>query len=202
MIEQSSFGNLVTVRDTGFSATSLPILIDRERGVLRGHMARANNHWQHIDGADAVMIFQLVDGYVSPSWYPSKLEHGKVVPTWNYEVVHAHGTIRVHDDAAWVRQLVTDLTDHHEALALGASDRRPWAVTDAPNDYIDRQLRAIIGIEIEVSRLEGKRKLSQNRSDADRLGVVEGLTESPHGSDQSLAKAMRSTTPPRYMPQK
>jgi len=193
MIEQSSFGNLVTATGSGFEATGLPLLVDRERGALRGHLARANGHWQSIDGVEALVIFQLVNGYISPSWYPSKLEHGKVVPTWNYELVHAHGTVRVHDDVEWVRQLVTDLTDQHEPRVVETTDRRPWAVSDAPSEYIDRQLRAIVGVEIEVTRLEGKRKLSQNRSDSDRLGVVDGLADSERTTDQSLANAMRST---------
>jgi transcriptional regulator len=196
MIEGSPFGNLVTSSNAGLEATGLPMIIDRDRGdlgVLRCHLARANSHWRSMDGVDALVIFQLVDGYISPSWYPSKAEHGKVVPTWNYEIVHAHGTVRIQDNVEWVRQLVTDLTDHHESTRLGQQAGRPWRVTDAPADYIDRQLRAIVGVEIEVTRLEGKRKLSQNRSDDDRLGVAGGLAESPIDSDHSLGEAMRST---------
>ena len=196
MIEQSSFGNLVTSSDAGLEATGLPFLIDRELGkfgVLRCHLARANSHWQRIDGIEALVIFQLTDGYVSPSWYPSKAEHGKVVPTWNYEIVHARGTVRVRDDVEWVRQLVTYLTDHHESAVSGPIDRRPWAVSGAPDDYVHRQLGAIVGVEIEITRLEGKRKLSQNRSDADRLGLIDGLADSAHEPDRSLAQAMRST---------
>jgi transcriptional regulator len=196
MIEQSPFGNVVTSSVSGLEATGLPMIIDRDRGdlgVLRCHLARANGHRRRMDGLDALVIFQLVDGYISPSWYPSKLEHGKVVPTWNYEIVHAHGTIRVHDDTEWVRQLVTDLTDHHEAAVFGQPGRQAWEISDAPDDYIDRQLRAIVGVEIKITRLEGKRKLSQNRSDDDRLGVVRGLAESSRNSNHSLAEAMRST---------
>jgi transcriptional regulator len=196
MIERSPFGNLVTSSNAGLEATGLPMIIDRDRGdlgVLRCHLARANSHWQGIDGSDALVIFQLIDGYISPSWYPSKAEHGKVVPTWNYEIVHARGTVRIHDDTEWARQLVTDLTDHHESAILDQPAGRPWRVTDAPADYIDRQLRAIVGVEIEVTRLEGKRKLSQNRSDDDRFGAVRGLAESPRNSNHSLAEAMRST---------
>jgi transcriptional regulator len=196
MIERSPFGNLVTSSNAGLEATGLPMIIDRDRddlGVLRCHIARANGHWQSMDGIDALVFFQLVDGYISPSWYPSKAEHGKVVPTWNYEIVHAHGTVRIQDDVEWVRQLVTDLTDRHESSMLGQRAGRPWRVSDAPDDYIDRQLRAIVGVEIELTRLEGKRKLSQNRSDDDRIGVAGSLAESPSESDHSLGEAMRST---------
>lgn len=194
MIEQLAFGNLVTSGPTGLEATGLPLLVERSAGDLgmcRGHFARANGHWWEIDGAEALVIFQGVDGYVSPSWYPSKLEHGKVVPTWNYEVVHVHGTNRVHDDTEWVRELVTDLTNRHEPAASESTGREPWKISDAPNEFVDRQLKAIVGVEIEITRLEGKRKLSQNRSDADRLGAIDGLTESKRNRDRSLAAAMR-----------
>ena len=195
MIEQTSFGHLVTSSESELEATGLPFLIDRDcgrLGTLRGHVARANSHWQRIDGAEALVIFQLTDGYVSPSWYASKLEHGKVVPTWNYEVVHVHGTVRVRDDIEWVRQTVTDLTNHHESRLGQDSGRQPWAVTDAPDDYIELHLGPIVGIEIKVTRLEGRRKLSQRRSDEDRLGVARGLAESVRESDRALAQAMRS----------
>jgi transcriptional regulator len=197
MIEASPFGSLVTSSDSGLEATGLPMIIDRGRGdlgTLRCQMARSNRQWQRIDGADALVIFQLVDGYISPSWYPSKAEHGKVVPTWNYDIVQVHETVRVHEEGKWIRQLVSDLTEHHESSVRGQSGRQPWKISDAPDDYIDRQLRAIVGVEIKVTRLEGKRKLSQNRSDDDRLGVVSGLVESQRNSDHSLAEAMRSTT--------
>jgi transcriptional regulator len=146
-----------------------------------------------MNAADALVIFQLVEGYINASWYPSKPEHGKVVPTWNYEIVHAHGTVRIHDDIEWVRRLVSDLTDHHESAVLVQPAGRPWTVTDAPTDYIDRQLRAIVGAEIEISRLEGKRKLSQNRSDDDRIGLARGPSESPREPDHSLGEAICST---------
>ena len=191
LIEDASFGHLVTNGPDGFDATGLPLILDPRsgpRGHLRGHVARANPQWRATNGARAFVLFPLLDGYVSPSWYPSKAEHGKVVPTWNYEVVHVHGTITVHDDVDWVRALVTDLTDRHEAR--GASDR-PWAVTDAPPQFIDSQLRAIVGIEVEIERVEGKRKLSQNRSDRDRSGVVDGLAGSPRLGDRAVAEAMR-----------
>lgn len=170
----------------------MPLLLDRPASRLRGHFAQANQQWQVLDGAEVLVLFPLSDGYVSPSRYPSKAIDDKVVPTWNYEVVHAHGTATIHDDIEWVRGLVTDLTDHHES-SRPAGSREPWAVTDAPSEFIDRQLRAIVGVEIEITRLDGKRKLSQNRSDADREGVIIGHAASDHPRDQDLAVAMRAT---------
>jgi transcriptional regulator len=190
LIERAAFGHLVTMGPSGFDATGLPFMVDRDAGPtgrLRGHVARANAHWRAIDGAPALVLFRLTDGYVSPSWYPSKGEHGKVVPTWNYEVVHVHGTVRIHDDPEWLRELVNDLTDQHEAAR---SIESPWAVTDAPSDFIDKQLRAIVGIEVQVESIEGKRKLSQNRSEADRLGAATALASSPRRRDQAVAEAM------------
>jgi transcriptional regulator len=192
LVEAASFGHLVTAGPDGFDATGLPFLLDPHagpRGHLRGHVARANPQWRAANGARAFVLFPLVDGYVSPSWYPSKAEHGKVVPTWNYEVVHVHGTVTVHDDVDWVRALVTELTDRHETVRAGD---RPWAVTDAPPQFIDIQLRAIVGVEVEIERIEGKRKLSQNRSDSDRAGIVDALAGSPHLGDRAVAEAMRA----------
>jgi len=152
-----------------------------------------------LNGEHVLVLVPLADGYASPSWYPSKVDNPSVVPTWNYEVVHAHGVARVYDDANWVRQVVTELTDHHESLR---TDSAPiWATNDAPEDFIDSQLRAVVGIEIEVTRLEGKRKLSQNRGDADRLGVIAGHEASNAPQSVALAAAMRQTerwsdTPP------
>ena len=161
---------LVTVGDDGLpDATFLPVLWEGER--LVGHLARANGHWRRIvDGAPALAIVTGPDTYVSPSWYAAKAEHGKVVPTWNYSVVHLRGRITVHDDPAWVRGLVTRLTDRHEG------DRaKRWHVSDAPEDYIDKNLRPIVGVEVVVESVEAKAKLSQNRSDEDRAGVARGL---------------------------
>ncbi len=172
LIERAAFGHLVTMGQGGFDATGLPFLVDRRAGPagrLRGHVARANTQWRSIDGVTALVLFPITDGYVSPSSYPSKAEHGKVVPTWNYEVVHVHGAVQIHDDPEWLREVVVDLTDRHEAAR---SVEPPWAVTDAPADFIDRQLRAIVGIEVQIESIEGKRKLSQNRSEADRLGAA------------------------------
>lgn len=195
LIERARFAHVVSHIDNAFTSSGLPLLLDRsagELGALRGHFARANDQWKALDGASVLALFPLTDGYVTPSHYPSKVEHHRVVPTWNYEVVHAHGTVRIHDDPAWVRQLVTDLTDHHEAARHDLDVVARWAVTDAPPDFIDKQLRAIVGVEIEITLLDGKRKLSQNRSDADRLEVIAGYETSPSERDRALAIAMRN----------
>lgn len=192
LIELARFGHVVSTSQDGMAATGLPLLLDRQAGVLRGHFARANGHWRVLDGAEVLVIFPLADGYVSPSRYPSKALDGRVVPTWNYEVVHAHGTASVHDDREWLRRLVTDLTDHHESShSAGAGE--PWAVTDAPADFVDRQLGAIVGVEMAITRLDGKRKLSQNRSDDDRRSVIDGHDGSDDPRDRALADAMRAT---------
>jgi len=161
---------LVTVGADGLpDATFLPVLWEGDR--LVGHLARANAHWRRVvDGSPALAIVTGPDTYVSPSWYATKAEHGKVVPTWNYSVVHLRGSVVVHDDPAWVRGLVTRLTDHHEQPR-----EEPWAVSDAPDDYIAKNLRPIVGVELVVSGVEAKAKLSQNRSEEDRAGVARGL---------------------------
>jgi transcriptional regulator len=164
----------------------LPFLIDASRGefgTLVGHVARANPVWRAIaDATPSIVVFQGTQKYITPSWYPSKQETGKVVPTWNYAVVHAKGSPRVIQDKDWLRAHVTELSDHHE------HDRAvPWKVTDAPSDYIDALLNAIVGIEIPLASLEGKWKLSQNRSAADILGTIAGL--SAQGDDESVELA-------------
>ena len=154
---------------------------DGALGTLRGHVARANPVWREAAGAQVLAAFQGPQAYITPSWYPSKAASAKVVPTWNYAVVHARGTLRVTEDAAWLRALVGRLTDVHEA-----SRAHRWQVDDAPADYIEQMLRAIVGIEIEITSLQGKWKVSQNRSAADRAGVAAGL-----GSiDSDAARAM------------
>jgi transcriptional regulator len=191
MIAAAGFGHLVSIGSAGLAATGLPFLVDADgdRVRLRAHFARANPHWRDLDAQDVLVIVPLAEGYVSPAWYPSKAEHGKVVPTWNYEVVHVHGVASVHDDRDWLRSLVTDLTDHHEAERSSRDEAAPpWKVTDAPSDYIDKNLAAIVGLEIAVGRIEGKRKLSQNRSEADQSGVVAGLQRL--GTATALVAAM------------
>jgi len=165
---------LVTVAADGTpDATFLPVLW--RDGELVGHFARANTHWRRIvDGTAALAVVIGPDTYVSPSFYASKTEHGRVVPTWNYSVVHLRGAVRVVDETDWLRTLVEELTDRHE----GAREK-PWAVTDAPAAYVEKQLKAIVGVELVVESVEAKAKLSQNRSAADRAGVVAGLTGTP-----------------------
>jgi len=194
LIETAAFGHLVSFGMHGFNATALPLLLDRAEGqfgTLRGHFARANGQWKRIDGSDVFVLFPLTDAYVTPAWYPSKAEDGKVVPTWNYQTVHAHGTARIHDDADWVRGLVTDLTVHHEHLRTREDGGETWAVGDAPQEFTERLLRAVVGVEIEISLLEGKQKLSQNRSNEDQAGVIEGLGSSAVPRSRAVAEAMR-----------
>jgi transcriptional regulator len=172
--ERHAFATLVAVTREGLTANHLPLtsrLSPDGTGVLRGHIARANSLWREVENGAAVLaIFDGAHSYVSPSWYPSKREHGKVVPTWNYATVHVSGKIRFIEDAGWLRQFVTSLTDVQEE---GRADR--WHVSDAPSDYIEAMLRAIVGLEIDVTRVVGKFKGSQNRSDADRAGVAAAL---------------------------
>jgi transcriptional regulator len=152
-------------------ANHVPWLLNADAGVLQGHVARANPAWRLCaQGAPCLVIFQAEQSYITPSWYPSKREHGKVVPTWNYAVVHAYGRARAIDDAAWVHANVQALTTQNEAR-----EAQPWQVGDAPADYIEQMLKAIVGIEIVIERLEGKWKVSQNRAQTERAGVVAGL---------------------------
>lgn len=175
VIERRGVGTLVVATAGGFEATLLPWLVQENgtEGVrLLAHVARANPIARLVaDPVPALVTFDLVDGYVSPSWYASKHEHQKVVPTWNYVAVHAHGSVRAVDDEEWLMSLVTELTDQHEA-----DMKKPWSVFDAPDDYLAAMLRGIVGIEFSVQRIEGKAKLSQNRSAADRAGVRAGLS--------------------------
>ncbi|WP_367847460.1 FMN-binding negative transcriptional regulator [Rhodoferax sp. WC2427] len=167
----------------------IPFLLDADRGphgTLVGHVARANPVWRALGTTASVAVFQGPDAYVSPSWYPSKPVHGKVVPTWNYAVVHAHGTARVFDDQAQLLALVTRLTALHEAPMA-----QPWQVADAPAAYIDTMLGAIIGIEIPVQRWVGKWKVSQNRSEDDRQGVAAGLQARGTVQGDAMAELVR-----------
>lgn len=173
----------------GLQANSIPFLIDAEPtpfGTLRGHVARANPLWREAAGSEALVVFQGPQAYVSPGWYPSKAEHGKVVPTWNYVMVQARGRLRAIEDAAWLHALVSRLTATHEA-----GQARPWAVTDAPPDFVATMLGAIVGIEIELGALVGKWKVSQNRSAADRAGTVDGLAASPGEQAMQMAREVR-----------
>lgn len=176
-IERYPLGSLVAVTADGLRAEHVPVLLDRRagtRGRLSGHIARANDLWTSVAAnTDVLVLFRGADAYVSPAWYRAKAEHGKVVPTWNYAVVQVRGAIRFFDDAARLLALVRSLTDQHEA-----GRREPWSVDDAPADYVGKQLRAIVGFEIDVHDIVGKFKASQNRSEADRAGVRAGLDSS------------------------
>ena len=187
MIDKASLAHLVVHGSEGFESSPLPILADVRDGAVhvRGHLARPNPLWR-MAPCDALVIVPLTDAYISPSWYPSKAVNGKVVPTWNYEVVHAHGTLVAHDDVEWLERLVRDLTERHER-----GNTTPWAVDDAPADFLAAMLRGIVGVEIAVERLEGKRKLSQNRSDEDQRGAVAGLDAVGAPRSAAVADAMR-----------
>jgi transcriptional regulator len=182
---------LVTVSDNGYpAATLLPVLWDDDRLVF--HMARANPHWRSIrPGAPALAVVTGAEAYVSAAWYPSKAEHGRVVPTWNYSAVHFTGRAEVHDDADWLLDAVTRLTDRHEQ---GRDE--PWGVGDAPIRYIEKQLRAIVGVEFAIEQVEGKAKLSQNRDDADFAGVVAGLRREGAAREHRVADAMEALRRP------
>jgi transcriptional regulator len=175
-MKQSELATLVTTTTHGLVATHLPLLLDETRGeygTLTGHVSRANLQWRETDPeAEALIIFLGPDAYISPSWYPAKQETGRVVPTWNYAAIHVYGRLTFFDDPERLRTVVTELTRKHEA-AFPA----PWQVTDAPAAYIDSQLKAIVGFECRILRIEGKQKFNQNRSLEDRLGVIEGLRE-------------------------
>lgn len=183
LVRRTAFGHLVCSADDGPSSTSLPFLVDDAMTSVRAHLARANRLW-HLAPCRALLIVPIGDAYVSPSWYPSKADGGRVVPTWNYEVVHLTGDLVVHDDPAWIHRLIGDLTTWHESPRTD-----PWAVEDAPADFVDGLVRAIVGVELVVDRVEAKRKLSQNRSEADRAGVVRGL-RADGGRSETVADAM------------
>ena len=179
------FGLLVTAGAGGLAVNGLPWLLDAQDGaaVLRGHVARANGQWRDcVGGIDALVVFQGPDHYVSPSWYATKAQTHKVVPTWNYAMVQARGVARAIDDPAWLHRQIRGLTDMMEGRRP-----QPWAVDDAPQPFVEAQVRGIVGIEIEIVALDGKWKASQNRSEADRAGVVEGLAGL--GSEAAAAMA-------------
>jgi transcriptional regulator len=161
--------------------TPLPLLYDADRHSLIGHVSRANPHWK-ADGCESVAIFSGPHAYISPSFYATKTETGKVVPTWNYELLNVYGRLVAHDDAEWVLNLVTMLTNRHEQ-----GRAQPWQVTDAPESYTRAQLRAIVGVELVIAKVEGKAKMSQNQPERNRTGVVAGLKESDAPGDQLVA---------------
>jgi transcriptional regulator len=192
LVRSVGAADLVTIGPDGIpEATRVPILWDGRTGTVFAHLARANPQWRNVsETSPALLIVTAQEAYVSPNWYPSKAVDGRVVPTWNYSAVHLTGTITVHDDVEFVRDVVTRLTDAHESGRAA-----PWAVTDAPDPYIERQLRAIVGITVHVSRIEAKAKLSQNRSAADQAGVLAGLLAESGPLAASVAAAMSPPHP-------
>ncbi len=186
LMREHPLATLVTQQAGGLTADAIPLEYVAASHTLRGHVARANPIWREAAGQPVLAVFNGPQAYITPSWYPSKASTHKVVPTWNYTLVHAHGVLRAVEDAPWLHALVTGLTAHHEAARA-----TPWAVADAPEDYVQQMLRAIVGIEIPVDRLIGKWKVSQNRSDADRLGVAAGLAEGP-ATAQAMAELVAS----------
>lgn len=186
LIREAGLSTMVTATSDGLMATPLPFILDEtegEHGVLYGHLAKANPQWSAPVIGEAMVLFNGPDAYVTPSWYASKREHGKVVPTWNYVAVHAYGAVEFFDDETRLHDVVTRLTTLHEG-----SRPAPWAVTDAPEPFIKAQLKGIVGIRFVITRLEGKVKMSQNRSAADRSGVAEGLAAIERAEDRSAAK--------------
>ncbi|MBI3224609.1 MAG: FMN-binding negative transcriptional regulator [Mycolicibacterium cosmeticum] len=178
--------DLITATPEGLVATMLPFVYDADRRALLGHVARNNPQWRLPVLGEALVIVRGPDSYISPSWYASKAEHGRVVPTWNYLAAHVHGNVTIHDDPAWLDRLVRRLTDKHEA-----NRPQPWSVDDAPEKFVAGQLRAIVGIEVAITRIEAKFKLSQNRPAADIDGVINGLNESGDADGAEAVKRYR-----------
>jgi len=193
LMRKARLCNFVTATSDGPIATPLPLFLaetEGEQGVLYGHLARANGQWSTPPIGEALAIFMGPDAYITPSWYSSKAEHGKVVPTWNYAAVHAYGPVEFFDDEHRLLDVVNRITDIHEKPRS-----RPWGVGDAPEPFIKAQLRGIVGIRMPITRLEGKRKLSQNRNAADRTGVANGLAQSEQAMDRFVAGLIPTETP-------
>ena len=187
-IRAARLAQLVSATAEGLIATPLPMLLDAaegEQGVLYGHVSAANPHWQSGPIGESLAIFMGPDAYVSPSWYPTKQDGGKVVPTWNYVAVHAYGIAEFFRDPDRLADVVTRLTERHEA-----GRAHPWAVSDAPADFVAAQLRGIVGVRLPIARVQAKRKLSQNRNPADRAGAIAGLAASADPADRALAALM------------
>jgi len=191
LLRNHGAADLVTLTDDGLVATMLPFVYvpgAGSRGALHGHLARNNDQWKRPARGESLVIVRGPDAYITPSWYASKTEHGRVVPTWNYVTAHVYGRLVVHDDAAWTEDLVRRLTDKHESRR-----EHPWSVDDAPRAFIEGQLRAIVGVELLITRIEAKAKLSQNRPAADIEGVITGLRDDR--GDTLNADAVQRATP-------
>ncbi len=191
LLARHGAADLITLTSDGLLATMLPFAYEPsagEHGVLLGHVARNNDQWRKPAQGESLAIIRGPDSYVSPSWYAAKAEHGRVVPTWNYLTAHVYGRLIVHDDPAWVEDVVRRLTAKHEAARLAAPGQRmPWSVDDAPRKFIEGQLRAIVGLELQITRIEAKAKLSQNRPATDIPGIVNGLAAR---GDDAMATAV------------
>lgn len=190
MMEGAGLATLVTASETGPLVSHLPLLLDPAAGtmgVLTGHLARGNPQWKASDlSRPAVAIFMGPDAYISPNYYPSKHDDPRTVPTWNYVAVHARGRLETFDHPEQLLSLVTRLTERHEQRSA-----KPWAVSDAPADYLGKMVRAIVGVRLIIESIDGKKKLSQNRSDIDRQGVVAGLSSSADPNELKIAELMR-----------
>jgi len=196
LIRSQPLGLLVSAGPGGLEANSIPFLLDSSAsklGTLRAHMARANGQWRSLDGlTEALVIFQGPDRYISPSWYATKRETGKVVPTWNYLMVQVRGRPRAIEDPAWLRAQIEELTRTHEGRRPA-----PWAVDDAPADFVAMQIKAIVGVEMEIASIEGKWKASQNRPAADRQGVIAGLQAEGEPMALDMAEIVREESADR-----
>ena len=190
LIRAHPLGLLITAGDGGLIANPVPFHLRTDpspKGTLQAHIAKANGQWREIQaGAPVLVVFQGVDSYVTPSWYATKQETGKVVPTWNYAIVQVHGDARIIDDPSWLREQIGALTGENEN-----SRPQPWGVDDAPPEFISAQLKGIIGIEIDIAAIDGKWKVSQNRPVADRQGVAQGLDEIRHADAAEMADLVR-----------
>jgi transcriptional regulator len=185
MIDATDIAHLVSTTADGLLATTLPVLLEGDS--LLGHVARANPHWRGVvAGSESMAILVGPDAYVSPAWYATKREHGRVVPTWNYTSVHVYGTLVVHDERDWKLGLVRRLTERHELRR-----DEPWGVDDAPAEYIDRMLDAIVGLELRISRIDAKRKVSQGRDQRDIDGAIAGLESGGTDAQRAVAAEMR-----------
>jgi transcriptional regulator len=185
VIRAARLATFITATAEGLIGSPLPMILDETEGphgTLYGHVARANPQWNLAPTGDAMAVFMGPDAYVTPSWYATKRDTGKVVPTWNYVAVHVYGPVEFFENASRLLDVVTRLTNHHESPRA-----EPWAVTDAPEDFIKSQLRGIVGLRMPITRIDGKRKMSQNRSAEDRTGVVDGLAASDDAMDQAVA---------------
>jgi transcriptional regulator len=194
LLARHGAADLITLTADGLLATMLPFAYEPaagEHGALYGHVARNNDQWRKPAQGESLAIVRGPDAYVSPSWYAAKAEHGRVVPTWNYVTAHVYGELVVHDDPAWVEDVVRRLTAKHEAARTQTAGQAPaWSVDDAPRKFVEGQLRAIVGLELRITRIEAKAKLSQNRPVTDIPGVVAGL--SARGDERSAAAVTRA----------